>query len=181
MWCTNSAANSHISGRSVALEEALALQITERRSKQITLNSATYSYFGSFWCNTGRDVYEYIDIYTEGEKEIPCPPFGKPVDKGNTQLASMRCCHSLPETGALPTTRNTRQSLKNTRQWHSAKKARQTVHRQSLLCQVLFFGHSAKRFAECQGALGKEKRLLRRWGDGDGFFAECNDDTRQRS
>jgi hypothetical protein len=37
------------------------------------------------------------------------------------------------------------------------------VHRQSLLCRVLFLGHSAKRFAECQGALGKEKQPLRRW------------------
>jgi hypothetical protein len=36
------------------------------------------------------------------------------------------------------------------------------VHRQSLLCRVLFLGHSAKRFAECQGALGKEKQPLRR-------------------
>jgi hypothetical protein len=58
------------------------------------------------------------------------------------------------------------QSLKNTRQrlWrvsHSAKKARHTVHRQSLLCRVLFLGHSAKRFVECQTALGKEKQPLR--------------------
>ena len=36
-----------------------------------------------------------------------------------------------------------------------------------------FLGHSAKRFAECQGALGKEKWPLRRRGNGDGFFAEC--------
>jgi hypothetical protein len=56
---------------------------------------------------------------------------------------------------------------------NSAKKARQTVHRQSLLCRVLFLGHLAKRFAECQGALGKEKWSLRRRGNGDGFFAEC--------
>jgi hypothetical protein len=72
---------------------------------------------------------------------------------------------TLPETSALPSARSTRQSLKNTRQrfcrvWHSAKKARQTVHRQSLLCRVLFLGHSTKRFAECQGALGKEKQPL---------------------
>jgi hypothetical protein len=45
---------------------------------------------------------------------------------------------------------------------HSAKKARHTVHRQRLLCRVLFLGHSAKRFAECQTALGKEKQSLRR-------------------
>jgi hypothetical protein len=36
------------------------------------------------------------------------------------------------------------------------------VHRQRLLCRVLFLGHSANFFAECQGALGKEKRPLRR-------------------
>jgi hypothetical protein len=30
------------------------------------------------------------------------------------------------------------------------------------LCRVLFLGHSTKRFAECQGALGKEKWPLRR-------------------
>jgi hypothetical protein len=85
---------------------------------------------------------------------------------------------SLPETGALPSARSTRQSPKNTRQRlcrvsHSAKKARQTVHRQSLLCQVLFLGHSAKSFAECQGALDKEKWSLRRRGNGDDFFAKC--------
>jgi hypothetical protein len=45
---------------------------------------------------------------------------------------------------------------------HSTKKARHTVHWQSLLCRVLFLGHSTKRFAECQGALGKEKQSLRR-------------------
>jgi hypothetical protein len=27
--------------------------------------------------------------------------------------------------------------------------------------------------AECQVVLGKEKPLSRRWGDGDGVFAEC--------
>jgi hypothetical protein len=42
-----------------------------------------------------------------------------------------------------------RQSLKNTRQRlcrvsHSAKRARHTVHRQSLLRRVLFLGHSVK-------------------------------------
>jgi hypothetical protein len=36
------------------------------------------------------------------------------------------------------------------------------VHRQSLLCRVLFLGHSAKMFAECERALDKEKRPLRR-------------------
>jgi hypothetical protein len=56
---------------------------------------------------------------------------------------------------------------------HSAKKARQTVHRQSFICRVLFLGHSANRFAECHVALGKEKQPLRRRGDGDGVFVEC--------
>jgi hypothetical protein len=45
---------------------------------------------------------------------------------------------------------------------HSAKKARHTVHRQSILCRVIFLGHSTKRFVECQGTLGKEKQPLRR-------------------
>jgi hypothetical protein len=54
---------------------------------------------------------------------------------------------SLPESGALPSA--TRQSLKNTRQSlyrvsHLAKRARRTVHRQRLLCRVLFLWHSAK-------------------------------------
>jgi hypothetical protein len=56
---------------------------------------------------------------------------------------------------------------------HSAKRARHTVHRQSSLCRVLFLGHLAKWFAECQRALGKEKQALRQRGDGDGVFAEC--------
>jgi hypothetical protein len=74
---------------------------------------------------------------------------------------------ALPDSQALPSARSTRQNRKNTRQslcrvLHSAKKARHTVHRQSLLCRVFFVGHSAKRFAECQRALGKEKQPLRR-------------------
>jgi hypothetical protein len=88
---------------------------------------------------------------------------------------------------------HTRQRL--CRVWHSAKKARQTVHRQRLLCRVLFLGHSAKMFAECQGALGKEKQPLRRrvmettslpsvcpeaLGK-ESIFAECHWDTRQRT
>jgi hypothetical protein len=90
---------------------------------------------------------------------------------------------------ALPSAWSTRQSLKNTRQRlcrvsHSAKRARHTVHQQSLLCRVLFLRHSAKRFAECQWALGKEvcrvpvgtrqrKAAITAPGDGDGVFAEC--------
>ena len=62
-----------------------------------------------------------------------------------------------------------------------AKKARQTVHRQSLLCRVLFVGHSAKMFAECQGALGKEKRSLRRRVTETASLPGVTDDTRQRS
>jgi hypothetical protein len=55
----------------------------------------------------------------------------------------------LPESGALPSARSTRQTQKNTRQSlcrmsHSAKRARRTVHRQRLLCRVLFLGHSAQ-------------------------------------
>ena len=63
---------------------------------------------------------------------------------------------------------------------HSAKRARHTVHRQSLLCRVLFLGHSAKRFAECQGALGKEKRPLRRRVTETAALPSVNGDTRQR-
>jgi hypothetical protein len=64
---------------------------------------------------------------------------------------------------------------------HSAKKARHTVHRQSLLCRVLFLGHSAKRFAECQGALGKEKQPLRRRVTETVSLPSVPGDTRQRS
>jgi hypothetical protein len=64
---------------------------------------------------------------------------------------------------------------------HSAKKAQQTVHRQSLLCRVLFLGHSAKRFAECQGALGKEKQSLRQRVTGTASLPSVPCDTRQRS
>jgi hypothetical protein len=67
---------------------------------------------------------------------------------------------TLPESQALPSARSTRQRL--CRVSHSAKKARHTVHRQSLLCRVLFLEHSAKRFAECPRALGKENQPLRR-------------------
>jgi hypothetical protein len=55
------------------------------------------------------------------------------------------------------------------------------VHRQSLLCRVLFLGHSAKMFAECQGALGKEKRPLRRRVTETASLPSVTDDTRQRS
>jgi hypothetical protein len=65
--------------------------------------------------------------------------------------------------------------------WHSAKKAWQTVHRQSLLCRVLFLGHSAKRFAECQRALGKEKQSLRRRVTETAALPSVPGDTRQRS
>jgi hypothetical protein len=64
---------------------------------------------------------------------------------------------------------------------HSAKRARHTVHRQSLLCRVLFLGHSAKRFAECQTALGKEKQSLRRWVTETASLPSVPGDTRQRS
>jgi hypothetical protein len=78
---------------------------------------------------------------------------------------------------------------------HSAKRARHTVHRQSLLCRVLFLGHSAKWFAECQRTLDKEKQPLRRrvtetafhrvsqvtLGKGVTFVESLPDSTRQRS
>jgi hypothetical protein len=64
---------------------------------------------------------------------------------------------------------------------HSAKKARHTVHRQSLLCRVLFLRHSTKRFAECQRALGKEKQSLRRRVTETVSLPSVPGDTRQRS
>jgi hypothetical protein len=56
---------------------------------------------------------------------------------------------SLPDTAALPSASGTQQNPENTQQtlcrvWPSAKKSRRTVHRQRLLWQVLFVGHSAK-------------------------------------
>jgi hypothetical protein len=64
---------------------------------------------------------------------------------------------------------------------HSVKRARHTVHRQSLLCRVLFLRHSANRFAECQGALGKEKQPLRRRMMETTSLLSVPGDTRQRS
>jgi hypothetical protein len=64
---------------------------------------------------------------------------------------------------------------------HSAKKARHTVHRQSLLCRVLFLGHSTKRFVECQTALGKEKQPLRCRVTKTASLPSVPGDTRQRS
>jgi hypothetical protein len=55
------------------------------------------------------------------------------------------------------------------------------VHRQSLLCRVLFLGHSAKRFAECQRALGKEKQPLRCRVTETASLPSVPGDTRQRS
>ena len=54
------------------------------------------------------------------------------------------------------------------------------MHRQRLLCRVLFLGHSANFFAECQGALGKEKRPLRRRLTETADLPSVNGDTRQR-
>jgi hypothetical protein len=63
---------------------------------------------------------------------------------------------------------------------HSANKTRHTVHRQSLLCRVLFLGHSAKRFAECHTTLGKEKQPLRRRLTETASLPSVPVDTRQR-
>jgi hypothetical protein len=98
--------------------------------------------------------------------------------KMNLFSACPKYASALSESPPLPTDWSTWQSLKNTRQRlyrvsHSAKKARHTVHRQSLLCRVLFLGHLAKRFAECQGSLGKEKTVVTTMDDGDSVFAEC--------
>jgi hypothetical protein len=55
------------------------------------------------------------------------------------------------------------------------------VHRQSRLCRVLCLGHLAKRFAECQGALGKEKQPLWRRVTETKSLPSVPGDTRQRS
>jgi hypothetical protein len=93
---------------------------------------------------------------------------------------------TLPESSHLPSAWSIRQNFKNTRQRlcrvsHSAKKARHTVHRQSLLCRVLFLRHSVKRFTECQRALDKEKQLLRRRVMETASLPSVPGDTRQRS
>jgi hypothetical protein len=59
---------------------------------------------------------------------------------------------------------------------HSAKKARWTVHRQRLLCRVLFIEHSA--------TLGTWQRnvVVTMLGDGDGTYAKySSSDTRQKA
>jgi hypothetical protein len=56
---------------------------------------------------------------------------------------------------------------------HSTKRARRTVHRQSLLYRLLFRALGTD-FAECQAVLDKEKPSSRRRGDGDVIFAECH-------
>jgi hypothetical protein len=55
------------------------------------------------------------------------------------------------------------------------------VHRQSLLCRVLFVGHSTKLFAECQRALDKEKWPLRRRVTETVALPSVSCDTRQRN
>jgi hypothetical protein len=90
--------------------------------------------------------------------------------------------YALPESTTLPSAlKNTRQSL--CRVSHSAKRARHTVHRQSLLCRVLFIGHSAKKSSR-YGAGWQRRRLCRVFAVtlGKGVtFAEClPDSTRQR-
>jgi hypothetical protein len=67
---------------------------------------------------------------------------------------------SLPESTSLPPEK------------HSAKRARRTVHRQSLLCRVLFSG-TWHRLCQVSGSTRQRKAASRRWGDGDGVFAEC--------
>jgi hypothetical protein len=69
---------------------------------------------------------------------------------------------TLSESGALPSAWSTRQTLKNTRQPHSAKRARLTVHRQRLLCRV-FIEHSTKSLPSARRYLAKKSV---RHGDG---------------
>jgi hypothetical protein len=51
----------------------------------------------------------------------------------------------------------------------------------AVFCRVLFFGHSAKWFAECHRALGKEKQPLRRRVTETASLLSVPGDTRQRS
>jgi hypothetical protein len=119
----------------------------------------------------------FWNCHRKRTREAPMRFYG--AGQGHTLCIAIPSRHALSEMSTLPSTRSTRQSLKNTRQrlcrvWHSANKARQTVHRQSLLYRVFFLGHSTKRFAECQGALGKEKRPLRQRVTETASFAECH-------
>jgi hypothetical protein len=64
---------------------------------------------------------------------------------------------------------------------HSAKRARHTVHRQSLLCRVLFLGHSTKTLPSARKYSAKKSR---RHGAGMTETASLSSvlgDTRQRS
>jgi hypothetical protein len=77
--------------------------------------------------------------------------------------------------------KNTRQKLCRVR--HSTKRARRTVHRQRLLCRVLFIRHSTKKsrchdaFFECH-LIHSAKRIplcqLSTSGHFVSFFAECS-------
>jgi hypothetical protein len=101
-------------------------------------------------------------------------------------MLSINIAEPLPKSPALPSAWSTRQSLKNTQQTlcrvsHSANRTRHTVHRQSRLCRVLFLGHSAKGFAKCQRALGKEKQALRRRVTEMETLPSVPGDTRRRS
>ena len=63
---------------------------------------------------------------------------------------------TLRETDALPSVKNTRQSL--CRVPHSAKSTRQNSGRQRGLCRVFFIGHSAKALPSADTRQRKNKK-----------------------
>jgi hypothetical protein len=80
----------------------------------------------------------------------------------------------LPETGALPSARNTRQSLKNTRQrlcrvWHSANSVSAKPSLPSIFSRAL-----GKEVCRVPRSTRQRKAAVTVTGDGDGVFAECH-------
>jgi hypothetical protein len=66
-----------------------------------------------------------------------------------SEYTILNACLPISKTTALPSVWSTRQILENTRWrlcrvWYSTNKSQWTVHRQRLLCRVLFVGHSTK-------------------------------------
>jgi hypothetical protein len=79
----------------------------------------------------------------------------------------------LPKTGALPSARSTRQSLKNARQrfcrvWHSANNASTKHSLPSTFSRAL-----GKEVCRVPGSTRQRKAAVTATGDGDGVFAEC--------
>jgi hypothetical protein len=115
------------------------------------------------WTTLGKDLFYFLEKSLSGALE-------------DTHCRNQSLCRVPEALGEALKTLG-----KGFAECYSAKKARQTVYRQSLLCRVLFLGHSANLFAECQRALGKEKRPLRRRVTETAALPSVPGDTRQRS